>query len=68
MSRHFHLRTGLANYKASQTTEELSLEVEVRATEEGMGFWEHYKFKDGECLCDDCGDLPSSQFDMEDVA
>lgn len=51
-----------------EATKELSLEVEVRATEEGMGFWEHYQFKDGECLCDDCGDLPSSQFDMEDVA
>ena len=51
-----------------EATEELSLEVEVRAKEEGMGFWEHYHYKDGECLCDDSGDLPCSQFEMEEVA
>lgn len=51
-----------------EATEELSLEVEVRATEEGMGFWEHIHYKDGECLCEDCGDLPESNFEMEDAA
>lgn len=51
-----------------ESTEELSLEVEVRATEEGMGFWEHIHYKDGECLCEDCGDLPESNFEMEDAA
>lgn len=51
-----------------EATKELSLEVEIRATEEGMGFWEHYHYKDGECLCDDSGDLPCSEFDMEDAA
>ena len=49
-------------------TKELNLEVEIRSTESGMGFWEHIHYKDGECLCEDCGDLPESNFDMEEVA
>ena len=49
-------------------TQELNLEVEIRSTESGMGFWEHIQYKDGECLCEDCGDLPESKFKMEDAA
>lgn len=49
-------------------TKELQLEVEVRSTEPGFNFWEHFHYKDGECLCDDCGELQCSHFDMEDAA
>ncbi len=33
-----------------------------------MGFWEHFHYKDGDCLCDETGDLISERFDMEVVA
>ena len=51
-----------------EATEELQLEVEIKSEEPGMGFWEHFHYKNGECLCDDTGDLQSESFDMEDVA
>lgn len=49
-------------------TEELHLEVEVCSTEPGLNFWEHFWYKDGECLCDEAGELPSSGFEMERCA
>lgn len=49
-------------------TKELHLEVEVRSEEPGFGFWEHFRYKDGECLCDESGDLPGEYFEMEDAA
>ena len=51
-----------------EATKELNLEVEIRSTEPGFNFWEHFWYKDGECLCDDCGDLPETNFEMEKVA
>lgn len=51
-----------------EATQELQLEVEIRSEEPGMGFWEHIHYKDGECLCDETGDLASDAFDMENVA
>lgn len=46
-------------------TKELNLEVEIHSEEEGMGFWEHIHYSNGECICQDCGDLHSKVFDME---
>lgn len=51
-----------------EATEELQLEVEIKSEEPGMGFWEHFHYKNGECLCNDTGDLMSEGFDMEDAA
>ena len=51
-----------------EATKELNLEVEVRSTESGLNFWEHYRYKDGECLCDEEGELPCDCFDMENAA
>ncbi|MCR4713566.1 MAG: hypothetical protein K5751_04220 [Treponemataceae bacterium] len=51
-----------------EATEALKLEVEIRSEEPGFGFWEHFHFKEGECLCEDTGDLMSETFDMEDAA
>lgn len=51
-----------------EATEQLSLEVEIRSQETGMGFWEHIHYKDGECLCEDSGDLPGEAFEMEEAA
>ena len=51
-----------------EATEQHSLEVEIRSQETGMGFWEHIHYKDGECLCEDSGDLPGEAFEMEEAA
>lgn len=51
-----------------EVTELLHLEVEIKSEEPGMGFWEHFQYKDGDCLCDETGDLLSDGFDMDDVA
>ncbi len=51
-----------------EATELLHIEVEIKSEEPGMGFWEHFHYKDGDCLCDETGDLSSESFDMEVVA
>ncbi len=51
-----------------EASSELCLEVEIRSTEPGFGFWEHYHYKNGECLRDDTGSLQPGGFEMDDVA
>lgn len=51
-----------------EATKELHLEVEIRSTEPGFNFWEHFWYKDGECLCDECGELQCTGFEMEKAA
>lgn len=51
-----------------EATAELNLEVEIRSKEDGMGFWEHIHYKNGECICEDCGDLIDENFDMDKAA
>ena len=51
-----------------EATKELNLEAEVRSTEPGLNFWEHYHYKDVECLCDEEGELSCDCFDMESAA
>lgn len=38
-------------------------EIEVFSEEPGMGFSEHYIFKNGECTLDDCVDIQSAGYD-----
>ena len=59
---------GEYTYFSEGATAELSLEVEIRSKEEGMGFWEHIHYKNGECICEDCGDLIDENFDMDKAA
>ena len=39
--------------------------IEVFSEETGMGFSEHYIFKNGECLCDDCVEIENAGYDED---
>lgn len=40
-------------------------EIEVFSEEPGMGFSEHYIFKNGECICDDTQEIESGGYDKK---
>ena len=40
-------------------------EIEVFSEEEGIAFSEHYIFKNGECLCDDCVEIKQAGYNKK---
>lgn len=45
---------------------ELELEMEAWSTEPGIGFQEHYIYKNGECLADECRDYIEIYYDEDE--
>ena len=71
-SVHSCMRTGEGTYSEytpeltniRHLSEVLGLEIEIISDEPGIGFCEHYYYKNGEELLNDCIDYP--EFDVED--
>ena len=46
-------------------TRELNLDVQIFSQEPGMAFEEEYLYKHGECIVDECNDLKTISWDLE---